>query len=134
MTLICQSIIQSTCPRSFLTPLQAGQVLVALEHKYGHCELMDMLNKLYNCSSYSGANKYRANATFVQWIDLLEEVTRSFLQYQADNIDHASRTIDGYSSVHIMGQIATFTSSDSSRSPSQASFRRLSATGRSPVI
>ena len=44
---------------------------------------MDMLNKLYNCSSYSGANKYRANATVVQVIDLPKEVTRSFLQYQA---------------------------------------------------
>ena len=94
--------MQSTCPRSFLPPLQVGQVLVALEHKYGHCELMDMLHKLYNCSSYSEANTYRANATVVQGIDLTEKVTRSFLQYQADNVDYASRTIDGYSSVHIM--------------------------------
>ena len=78
-----QLIIQSTCPRSFLPPLQVAQVLVALEHKYGHCELMDMLNKLYNSSSYSEANKYRAIATVVQGIDLSEEVTRSFLQYQA---------------------------------------------------
>ena len=104
MASIDQSITHSAWPRSFLPPLQVGQVLVALEHKYGYCELMDMLNKLYNCSSYSEANKYRTNATVVQGIDLPEEVTRSFLQYQADNVDHASRTIDGYSSVDIVGQ------------------------------
>ena len=68
-----------------------------------------MVSKLGFCSSYSEANKYRANASVVQGIDLPEEVTRSFLQYQADNVDHASRTLDGYGSVHVMGQVATFT-------------------------
>ena len=100
--------MQSTCPRSFLPPLQVG-LSVTLEHKYGHRDLVDMINKLGFCSSYTEANKYRSNASVVQGVDLPEQVAGSFLQYQADNVDHAYRTLDGHGSIHVMGQMATFT-------------------------
>ena len=42
-------------------------------------------------------------------VEVVDEIGDSFMQYQADNIDYASRILDGYRSVHVMGQIATFT-------------------------
>ena len=82
---------------------------MTLEQKYGHCELVDMLSKLCFCYSYSEDNNYRTNGAAVQEFELPEEVSWSFIQYQADNVDHASRTLDGHGSVHVMVQIATFT-------------------------
>ena len=36
-------------------------------------------------------------------------ITLSMQIYQADNVDHASKTMDGNDTVHVMGQMATFT-------------------------
>lgn len=101
--------MQSTCPRSFLPPLQIG-LSVTLEHKYGHRDLVDMINTLGFCSSYTEASKYRRNAATTQDVDLrIEEIADTFVQYQADNVDHASTTLDGCGSIHVMGQMGTFT-------------------------
>lgn len=42
-------------------------------------------------------------------MDLPEEVANASLQYQADDVDHISRILDGHGSVHVMRLIATFT-------------------------
>ena len=39
----------------------------------------------------------------------MNEIGDSFAQYQADNVDHASKTLDGNGAIHVMGQMATFT-------------------------
>ena len=68
-----------------------------------------MINKFGFCSSYTEASTYRRSSAATQGVDVIEDLSDSFVQYQADNIDHASRTLDGYGSVHVMGQMATFT-------------------------
>lgn len=42
-------------------------------------------------------------------MDILGDISDTFGQYQADNVDHASRTLDGSGTIHVMGQMVTFT-------------------------
>ena len=39
---------------------------------------------------------------------MIDNISETFLQYQGDNVDHASRTLDGSGTIHLMGQMATF--------------------------
>ena len=70
-----------------------------------------MLNKFGFCSSYKEANNYRRNAASVQGVDAISDIEGIFVQYMADNTDHATKTLDGYGAVHVKGQIMTFTPS-----------------------
>ena len=106
---IGQAIMQSTCSHAFLSPLQIG-LSVTLEHRYGHRELVDLINKLGFCSSYCEASIYRRSAAATHGVDMISEAADTFCQYMADIIDHDSRTIDGSGTIHIMGQMVTFTS------------------------
>lgn len=80
-----------------------------MEHKYGHRDLVDMMNRLGFCSSYTEASRYTKNAASSHGVDILGDISDTFVQYQADNIDHVSRTLDGSGKIHVMGQMATFT-------------------------
>ena len=70
-----------------------------------------MINKFGSAHLTHNTSTYRrcAAATRGTCIDVIEDMCDSFVHYQADNMDHASRTLDGHGSVHVMGQMATFT-------------------------
>ena len=75
-----RAIMQSTCPRSFLAPLQVG-LSVTLEHKYGQRNLVDMVSKFGFCLSYTESSQYRKNAASTQGIDMIDIISETFLQY-----------------------------------------------------
>ena len=70
---------------------------------------MEMLNKFGFCSSYKEDNNYSINAASVQGVDAISDIEGTFVQYIADNIEHATKTLDRSGAVSVMGQIMTFT-------------------------
>ena len=67
-----------------------------------------MVNRFEFCSSYTEASKYRTNAETVPCADLIGDIGDAFVLSENDNVDRASRTLYGYGSVHVMGQMETF--------------------------
>ena len=82
---------------------------MTVAHKYGHHNLVDLLATLSFCASCTESTTYRENAATAQGVDLNDEIVKTFMQYQADNIDHASKTLESSGTVHVMGQMVTFT-------------------------
>lgn len=68
-----------------------------------------MVNKLEFCSSYTEASMYRSNTATTQSDDMTGAITDIVVQFHADNVGHANRTLDGHGSIHAMCQMATFT-------------------------
>ena len=56
---IGQAIMSATCPRGFLSPLQVQGLCVTLDHKYGRCDLIDLLSNLGFCATVSVTKEMR---------------------------------------------------------------------------
>ena len=119
---IGQAIAQTTRPRSLIPPLQIG-LGVQLHHQYGSRFLIETLNSLGFCSSYSEVNRFECNAALQQGTDLLGLKGNEFIQYSADNVDHNSCTLDGKGTFHGMGIIACVTPGLDNSASSIISFR-----------
>ncbi|WAR04123.1 LOW QUALITY PROTEIN: hypothetical protein MAR_019492 [Mya arenaria] len=94
--LIGQSIMQSSRPTS---------LGVQVHHHFGSRFLIDTLNSLGFCCSYSEVQKYDS---------VVNTHTRSrkrhtLPQFVADNVDHNIRTLDGHNTFHGMGIVAAST-------------------------
>ena len=105
---IGQAIVQATRPRLMLAPLQVG-LGVMLHHQCCSRYLIDNLNAMGFCCSYSEVQRFEANAAADQNTDIPGCASGVTLQYVADNVDHNSATLDGKDTFHLMGIMAVTT-------------------------
>ncbi|XP_069109699.1 uncharacterized protein [Argopecten irradians] len=113
---IGQAIMQSSAPRGIIAPLQLG-LGIQTHHQFGSRFLVDTLNSLGFCLSYSEVQSYERNAAMSHGTQI-EGVTRDhMIQFVADNVDHNLRTLDGKGTFHGMGIIAGITPQTPRRRP-----------------
>jgi 5'-3' exonuclease len=102
---IGQAIIQATRPRLVIEPLQIG-LAVQLHHMFGSRFLIDTLNNMGFCSSYSEVKKFESSAVISSKQESCSLDESHCLQFVADNVDHNINTIDGNNTFHGMGIIS----------------------------
>lgn len=102
---IGQAIIQATRPRIVIEPLQIG-LAVQLHHMFGSRFLIDTLNSMGFCSSYSEVKKFESSAVISSKQETCPLDESHCLQFVADNVDHNINTIDGNNTFHGMGIIS----------------------------
>ena len=108
---IGQAIVQATCPRSVLAPLQIGlgvQVHYHTRSKF----LIESLYAMGFCSSYSEVLRFEKNAASCTESNILgsaEDIKGKSVLFALDNVDHNIQTLDGKGTFHGMGAIASVT-------------------------
>ncbi|CAC5381294.1 unnamed protein product [Mytilus coruscus] len=83
---------------------------IQLHHNFASRFLVSTIHSLGFCTSYSEIQRFESSAAISQGIDLPGDVSNSFIQFVADNVDHNIRTLDGNDTFHGMGLIAGITS------------------------
>ena len=99
------AILSAARPNSFLSMVQVA-CAVYLHRRYGSRSLIDMLNNLGICSSYSEASLYESSIISAGEVTISDT---AFTQYVFDNADFNSRTLDGLGTFHSMGGIQCIT-------------------------
>ena len=89
------AIAQAVHPRLLLSRLQLG-LGVQMHHHFSSRFLIETLNSLGFCCSYTDVKNFERSAAMQQGTDLSGYDDNSqCVQYVADNADHNSRTLDG---------------------------------------
>ena len=99
---IGQAIVEAARPRVVIAPLQIS-LAVQIHHHVGSKFLIDSLNSLGYCSSYSEVKRFELCAAKCQGTDIPNLNREHFVQFVADNADHNLRTLDGHNTFHGMG-------------------------------
>ena len=79
-----------------------------MHHLYGSKFLIETLNSMGFCSSYTEIQRFETSAASCRGTDL-DLSNGQFVQYVADNVDHNIGTLDGHNTFHGMGIIAAVT-------------------------
>ena len=101
-------MMQAARPRTLISPLQLG-LGVMLHHQSCSRFVIDIMNAMGFCCSYSEVQRFEASAASSQNTDIPSLDNDVVLQYVADNVDHNTSTLDGKNTFHGMGIIATTT-------------------------
>ena len=99
--------VQACMPRGIIAPLQIG-LGVQMHHLYGSKFLIETLNSLGFCSSYTEIQKFETSAASCQGTSF-DLSNGQVVQYVADNVDHIIGTLDGRNTFHGMDIIASVT-------------------------
>ena len=97
LTSVGQVIMQSVGPRILNMPLQLG-LGVQMHRQFGSRFLIDTLNELGFCSSYSEIERYERCAADHFGTDIPGLGVGAFLQHMAVNFGHNLKTLDDYNS------------------------------------
>lgn len=102
---INHAIVSAVRPRSFLSSVQLGLSLT-LHRLFGSKHLINMLNSMGICTSYSETAIYLNSLTTAGSPAIKED---AFIQHVFDNADVNVRTLDGLNTFHAMGGIQCIT-------------------------
>ena len=103
---IGHALIQSTRPRTIISPLQIG-LAVQLHYHFRWRFLIDTFYSLGFCSSYSEVLQFEENVASCRSNNLIFEIKSSGIcLFAADNVDHNIVTLNGQGVFHGMGMIA----------------------------
>ncbi|CAC5424082.1 unnamed protein product [Mytilus coruscus] len=105
---IGHAVMQASRPRIPLTPLQLG-FGIQLHRNFASRFLVSTIHSLGFCTSYSEIQRFQSSAAKSQGVDLPGDVSNSYIQFVADNVDHNIRTLDGNDTFHGMGLTARIT-------------------------
>lgn len=106
---IGQAIIQAARPRVLICPLQLG-LAVQLRNQFQSRFIIEELSAAGFCSGYTLVTKYQKSAVVCRGTDItITSETDTSLQYEADNVDRNVYTLDGYNTLHAMGQMCIIT-------------------------
>ena len=109
---IGQIIIQAVRPRAVIAPLQLG-LAVQLHYMYRSRFLIDTLNTMGMCSSYSEVTRFVFNAACMGALSPIGVMMEYMaLLFAGDNVDHNIITLDGKGTFHGMGLIGAVTPSN----------------------
>ena len=96
---IGQAIVQATRPKTVIAPLQIG-LSIQIHHIFPSRLIIDIINSLGFCSSYSEVLCFEKNAACLKTDNLLCVQKGSSVQFVADNADHNVCTLDGKGTFH----------------------------------
>lgn len=103
-------------PRTLVSPLQI-RLGVQLHHSFA--SLVSTIKNLGFCSSYSERQRFESNAAVSQGLNIPGDLSQSFIQYVADNVDHNLRTLDGNNTFHGLCIICGISPSTNATNPNK---------------